>query len=414
VLSASAKAARGAHNDRPRWEVADVFRQHGEVYRKSHPLPPSHLKVMRAIESCRTAALGGHVEHCDSCSFERIAYNSCRNRHCPKCQSLQRAQWLEKHKRELLPTPYFHNVFTLPHELNPLARCNKKVVFDILFKSVAQTLQSFGRNPANGLGGKIGFLAVLHTWDQQLREHIHLHCLIPAGALSLDGARWIPARKNFLFSIDALREVFRGKYLHFLQKAFEKQELIFPGAIAHLKRPEAFASFIQQLRAKKWVLYSRRPFGSPENALGYLARYTYRVAIANHRIVNIQDGHVTFWYRDRRDGDKPKQLTLQAEEFIRRFLLHVLPPAFMRIRHFGLLANRRKNSDLARCRTLLGLPAELPKPARKTVPEHMLELTGDDVTLCPCCKKGHLRRVAELPKPDLQAAQAGSLPWDTS
>jgi len=363
---------------------------------------------MHAIEVCRTAYLGGHVERCDRCGFERIAYNSCRNRHCPKCQALAKAEWLEKREAELLPVEYFHNVFTIPHELNQVALCNKKIVFDLLFKTVAETLQEFASDPKHDLGGKIGFTAILHTWDQKLLSHIHLHCVIPAGVLSSDGKRWIQSRKNFLFPVKALSKVFRGKFIDYLKKAFVKDNLIFPGQMAYLAAEENFLQLTNQLWKKDWVVYSKAPFNGPGKVLDYLGRYTHRVAIANHRIVKVEDGLVTFRYRDRTDGDKCKQMTISAPEFIRRFLLHVIPDSYKRIRHFGFLANRCKKRDLIRCRELLGLCTDLPPIPAETMQEKMLRLTGVDVTVCPCCKQGRMRRIAELPmllvcvRPDLQ------------
>jgi predicted Zn-ribbon and HTH transcriptional regulator len=403
MLPACRKRAAGEQT-KPRWEVAHVFRLYGEAYRRSHALPRSHLKVMQAIEVCRTAYLGGHIEQCDSCGFQRQAYNSCRNRHCPKCQSLAKAQWLQQRKAELLPVGYFHLVFTLPHELNPIALRNKKVLCTILFQAVSQTLLEFARTH---LGGTLGFIAVLHTWDQTLRDHFHLHCLIPAGALSLDRSRWIPARSNFLFPVKALSSVFRGKFLHWLRQAFCRGQLQFPGQTASLAQPDAFARLLQSTRQKKWVVYAKRPFSSPEKVLHYLGRYTHRVALSNHRIVSVQDGQVTFLYRDRKNGDQLKSTTLPADEFIRRFLLHVLPDRFMRIRHFGFLANRSKKQNLSRCRQILGLSPALPPPSDKTIRQQLLELTGIDWFQCPCCKKGTMIVIAQLPN-------ASSSPFLTS
>lgn len=395
--SIATQTAGNLESARPRYEVADIFREYGQQYRHSHPLPLSHLKVMHAIEVCRTAYLGGHVERCDRCGFERIAYNSCRNRHCPKCQALAKAEWIEKRKAELLPVEYFHHVFTIPHQLNQVALCNKKVLFDVLFKTVTETLQEFAADPKHGLGGKIGFTAILHTWDQKLLSHIHLPCVIPAGVLSSDGKRWIQSRKNFLFPVKALSKVFRGKFVDYLKKAFVKGDLIFPGQIDYLAAEENFLQLINQLWKKDWVVYCKAPFNGPEKVLDYLGRYTHRVAIANHRIVKIKDGRVTFRYRDRADGDKYKNMTIDAQEFIRRFLLHVLPDSFQRIRHFGFLANRCKKQELVRCRERLGLCAALPPIPAETMQEKMLRLTGVEVTVCPCCKQGRMRWVLELP-----------------
>lgn len=388
---------------RPRWEVADVLRLYGDAYLHSHPQPPLHLKIMRAISACRTSVLGGHVERCGDCGFERNAYNSCRNRHCPKCQSLVKAQWLEARTAELLPVGYFHVVFTLPHVLNPLILRNKAVVLKFLFDAVAQTLRQFGRDPRHRLGGKIGFLAVLHTWDQKLKDHFHLHCLIPAGALSHDGQRWIHARKDFLFPVKALAQVFRGKFVALLKTAFTQRRLASPGRTAISDTPEGFPNLIDQLYRKDWVVYSKAPFGGPHKVLDYLGRYTHRVAIANHRIQAVKDGNVTFLYRDRSDGDRVKAMTVPAEEFIRRFLLHALPPSFMRIRHFGFLANRCKGRDLQRCRGLLGLSPKLPETQPMTTQERLCELTGHNPTQCPVCKTGVMKVIAGLSKLPMHA-----------
>jgi len=386
-----------AGSPRPRWEVADVFRLYGEAYRRAHRLPSAHLEVMHAIAVCRTAYLGGHLEKCDSCGFERPAYNSCRNRHCPKCQALAKARWLAARNAELLPVDYFHVVFTVPHELNPVARCNKKIVFDILFKAAAGTLKDFARDPKHGLGGKLGFTAVLHTWDQVLRDHVHLHCVVPGGALANDRSRWIHARKGFLFPVRPLSEVFRGKFIALLQKAFRTRRLHFPGQTAHLGTAEAFAQLARQLWKKSWIVYSKASFPGPTHVLDYLGRYTHRVAISNHRIRKVKAGAVSFSYRDSADAGKKKTLTLPASEFIRRFLLHVLPKGFMRVRHFGFLAGRSKTCDLARCRELLGLPRDPKEPPEQTTRDLLLELTGAEVDICPRCRQRAMRIVAELP-----------------
>lgn len=380
---------------RPRWEVADILRLHGEAFRRSHPLPVYQLKIMSAIERCRTSALGGHLEECDICGFERPAYNSCRNRHCPKCQGLDKARWLEARQAELLPVGYFHVVFTLPHELNALILSNKRALLDILFDAASQTLLTFGRN---NLGGKAGFITILHTWDQRLNAHFHLHCLVPAGVLSENDGRWISAPEKFLFPVRALAKVFRGKYTGFLLKAFADCKLIFPGQAAQFQTQTGFSNLIAQVRQKRWVVYAKPPFGGPEKVLDYLGRYTHRVAISNNRILNVENGNVTFAFRDRGDGNKCKTITLPAEEFIRRFLLHSLPSSFIRIRHFGFLSNRSKKHDLPLCRKLLGLDPHPPQPEQKSNEELLRELTGQDISRCPRCKQGAMRIVAELPK----------------
>jgi len=406
-----------AGKDRSRREVAEVFRLYGVAYRRVHPLSPDQSEVMQAIASCRTAALGGHLERCDSCGFERPAYNSCRNRHCPKCQSMAKAEWLERRQAELLPVGYYHAVFTLPHLLNPLALCNKKVLFDMLFRAGSETLQAFGRDPKHGLGGKIGFITLLHTWDQQLRFHVHLHCLIPGGALCEGGTRWTSTRDNFLFPVKALAKVFRGKYIAFLREAFQRGHLRFPEPADSPATEEGFRALVQALWEKPWVVYAKKPFAGPETVLDYLGRYTHRVAISNHRIMDIAPDAVSFTWRDRADGNRRKLLTLPAEEFIRRFLLHVLPKGFMRCRHYGFLAARSKAEDLARCRQLLGLPPDIPKPLPKSARERLKDLTGLDPTVCPHCKKGTLQFVQDLPPVQLDVP--GTLrptppAWDTS
>jgi hypothetical protein len=368
-----------------RWELADVFHLHGEAYRQSHPVSSSELKVMRAIEQCRTEALGGHLEKCDQCGFERPCYNSCRNRHCPKCQYLTKARWLEARTSELLPVPYFHVVFTLPHEVNPLARFHKKQVYDLLFQSVSKTLLQFGEKT---LGGKIAATMILHTWDQKLKDHLHIHCAIPAGALSADGNRWIDARTNFLFPVKAMSVMYRGKFLDALKKIRSQFTDV----------PADFDKLVHTLYGKEWVVYAKPAFQGASCVLDYLGRYTHRVAISNDRILEVSEKEVTFSYRDRQDGNKKKTLTLAAEEFIRRFLLHTLPASFMKVRHIGFLANKSKKIDLARCRELLKVEETDAQAEPKTTRELFKELTGVDLDLCPCCKKGRMVIAREIPK----------------
>ena len=374
--------ARAAGEKRARPELADVFRQYGESYRRTHRLPTSHLKVMRAVSVCRTQELGGHLDRCDTCGFERPAYNSCRNRHCPKCQSLAKAKWLEKQTSELLPMGYFHLVFALPHEFNRLILAHKKILLSLLFKAVSETLLEFGQRR---FGGTVGIIAVLHTWDQTLKDHFHLHCLVPAGALSSDHSRWINARQNFLFPVKALSRVFRGKFLDLLERACEKGKI------------PAANNAIKASRPKSWVIYAKKPFGSPHTVLDYLGRYTHRVALSNDRILSVQNGQVTLSYRDRKDGNRKKTIPLNAHEFIRRFLLHVLPDGFMRIRHFGFLANRSKQQMLAQCRKLLKLDAALPEIPKQSAIDLLRELTGIDLSRCPCCHEGTMIVVGDLP-----------------
>jgi hypothetical protein len=380
MLPVSHELAAGEKSARP--ELADVFRRYGESYQRTHRLSASQQKVMRAVSVCRTQELGGHLDRCDACGFERPAYNSCRNRHCPKCQSLAKAKWLEKQTSELLPVGYFHLVFTLPHDLNRLILAHKKIGATLLFKAVSETLLEFGQRR---LHGTVGIIAVLHTWDQTLKDHFHLHCLVPAGALSIDRNRWIAARKNFLFPVKALSRVFRGKFLGLLQQACDKRKL--PAANDEIKAS----------RQKSWVVYAKKPFGSPAKVLDYLGRYTHRVALSNDRILQVENEKVTLSYRDRKDGERKKIMTLEAQEFIRRFLLHVLPDGFMRIRHFGFLANRSKKQALARCRKLLDLDPALPQSPILPAKDLLLKLTGVDLSRCPCCHEGAMIAVGDLP-----------------
>jgi hypothetical protein len=381
---------------RPAYEVADIVRLFGAAYRDARPIPLLHQRVLHAIEVCRTAALGGHIEQCNQCGYRRPVYNSCRNRHCPKCQTLARAQWLEQRRAELLPVGYFHNVFTLPHECNDLAAANPRLLYGLLFRSVAATLQSFAADPQYGLGGQAGFTAVLHTWDQKLLYHVHLHCVIAGGALSRDGKRWLPARRNYLFPVRELSRDFRRRFLKGLQQAFARDALVFPGRLAALAEAAPFTELLARLAAKDWVVYSQPPFGGPDKVLEYLSRYTHRVAISNRRLRAIADGRVTFAYRDRRDGNQLKELTLAAPEFIRRFLLHVTPPGLCRIRHYGFLSNRCKEEQLPRCRELLGQsPPPRAEPALDLV-ALLLRCTGIDVTRCPHCQQGTLVAVEDI------------------
>ena len=397
MTAANAMAAKGSSQQHHQIELADVFRLYGQSYCHSRPLPFSHIKVMRAIENCRTAALGGHVDTCSHCGFERISYNSCRNRHCPKCQTMAKANWLENRKAELLPVGYFHNVFTIPHELNPITLCNKKVIFNILFDSVAKTLRQFATDPKHKLGGKLGFTAILHTWDQRLLDHFHLHCVIPGGVISDDNTHWVNARDNFLFSVKALSIVFRGKFIDALKNAYNNNELIFPGKTEIFAKPQYFKKLVDQLYKKGWVVYSKKPFAGPKQVLDYLGRYTHRVAISNYRIKSIANGKVSFTYRDRPDDNKSKLMTIDAHEFIRRFLLHVLPQSYKKIRHFGFLASRCKKKYLAQIRTILNTKQKPSEPVKMDARTMLLHLTGVDLNKCPHCKHGTMCG-AQLPK----------------
>jgi hypothetical protein len=362
--------AAGKKKTRP--ELADIFRQHGERFEKTHRVSAAEHKVIRAVKVCRTEELGGHLYRCDACDFERPVYNSCRNRHCPKCQSLAKARWLEKQTAELLPVGYFHLVFTLPHEFNRFILAHKKTVLSLLFKAVSETLIEFGKSR---LGGTVGIIAVLHTWDQTLKDHFHLHCLVPAGALSFDRSRWIMARSR----------VFRGKFLDLLQKNIDRGKVACPHEV------------IKASRRKNWIVYAKKPFGSPKTVLDYLGRYTHRVALSNERILAIDGGQVAFRYRDRKDSERKKVLTLDAQEFIRRFLLHILPDGFMRIRHFGFLANRSKKQALAQCRKLLDYESAEPQSSTLSAKDLLLKITGVDLSRCPCCHQGTMIAVSDLP-----------------
>lgn len=380
---------------RPRLEVADIFRQHGYDFRLTHPLSPEQRRVMRAIERCRTAALGGHLEQCDTCGHQRIAYNSCRNRHCPKCQSLAKARWLEARLADLLPVEYFHVVFTLPEQLASVASQNRRVVYNLLFSAAAETLRTVAADPRH-LGAEIGFLAVLHTWGQTLRHHPHLHCVVPGGGLSGDGERWVSCRKGFFLSVNVLARLFRRLFLQALARAFEHGKLTFHGHCAYLAKPHAFDRLCASLRAREWWVYAKPPFGGPEQVLGYLGRYTHRVAISNHRLLSLKDGKVTFSWKDYAHGNQPSLMTLKTDEFIRRFLLHVLPRGFQRLRQFGLLANRRRREQLARCRQLLGTATPAAEPLPADYKSLYQTVTGESLESCPACRAGNMKFVAPL------------------
>ena len=352
--------------NRPPLEVADIIRAVGRSFIENNRswLTGLHRKVLSAIERCRTAALGGHKDQCSRCGYQTISYNSCRNRHCPKCQTNARDKWLAARQGELLAVPYVHVVFTLPHELAPLALYNKKLLYDLLFRSSAASLLEIAADPKH-LGAEIGFLSVLHTWGQNLLHHPHVHCVIPAGGLSPDHERWVHPRYPFFLPVKVLSRVFRGKFVSGLKQAFQKGELCLPGALQPLARRKAFHSFLRTLFRHDWVVYAKRPFGGPEHVLHYLARYTHRVAISNHRLVNFAEGKVTFRWKDYAHGNKSRLMTLATEEFLRRFLLHVLPRGFVRIRFFGLLANRRRGTLLPLCRRLIedNATSRTPSPA---------------------------------------------------
>jgi hypothetical protein len=376
-----------------RLEVADIFRQAGAVYRQQHAdiLNRGQLRVMSAIEQCRTAALGGHVEQCDACGHERIAYNSCRNRHCPKCQSLTRAQWLADRQAEIIPAEYFHVVFTLPEPIAAIAYQNKATVYDMLFHATADTLRTLAADPKH-LGAEIGFIAILHTWGQNLQHHPHLHCVVPGGGLSADGERWVSCRPGFFLPVRVLSRLFRRLFLAQLQAAFNIGLLQFFNALEPLKASAAFARYLAPARQTEWVVYAKPPFGGPQQVLDYLGRYTHRVAISNNRLLGFSDGQVSFRWKDYRQDSRQKVMRLDAQEFIRRFLLHVLPSGFQRIRHYGLLANCQRSVKLARCRELLAAPAPAAEPTDTPADyrDQYQRLTGKSLRDCPKCGRGHM------------------------
>src|SRR5216684_3979500 len=364
---------------RPPLEVADLIRAAGDAFleRNRHWLRWKHIKVLLAIQRCRTAALGGHLDECTRCGHRApISYNSCRDRHCPKCQTAARERWIAARQRELLPTRYLHVVFTLPSRLAPLVLQNKKVLYGLLFRTSAETLLEVARDPKH-LGAEIGFFSVLHTWSQKLTAHPHVHCVVPAGGLSANGTRWITPRYDFFLPVKVLGAIFRGKFHEALQRAFHDGKLNFHGDLKLLAQPKTFAAWLRPLFRKDWVVYSKRPFGGPEHVLRYLGRYTHRVAISNHRLVSFADEKVTFRWRDSAHSNEQKLMTISLDEFLRRFLLHLLPEGFVRIRNFGFLANRKRATTLPLCFQLLGGAPQTEQEASTAGPS--------DLWSCPKC-----------------------------
>jgi hypothetical protein len=395
-------AAGEDSNGRAPFEVADVVRTYGASFLSTHPTSGEQCRVLRAIARCRTAALGGHVEGCDACGYTRIAYNSCRNRHCPKCQGAARAKWMAAEQATLLPVEYFHVVFTLPHALNALIRSNPRRLYALLFHAAAATLLAFARDPKH-LGGEPAITMVLHTWGQNLTAHAHVHCVVSGGGLSADARSWhATKRRGFLFPVKALSQVFRGKYLAALERWQRQGALRFAGQSAHLAEAGHWLQLLAELRRTQWVVYAKPPFGGPQCVLKYLSRYTHRVAIANSRILFVGEGLVRFRWKDYADHNATKEMTLRAEEFLRRFLLHVVPRGFMRIRHYGVLANRHRASKLARCRELLGVAAS---PAASADLDDTGSHRQDDAAspkpptppACPVC--GQPMRILEIIAP---------------
>lgn len=379
-----------------RLEVADVFRRHGQEFldRWGYVLSRQQLKAFRDIGACRTAALGTHLRQCDHCAHQLTEYRSCRNRHCPKCHCRARDRWLADRASEILPVPYAHVIFTLPHQLAPLALQNPRVVYNILFRAVAESLSEMATDPKR-LGARIGFLAVLHTWNQRLEHHPHIHCVVPAGGLSPDGQHWrAPKNIRFFLPVKPLGKLFRKKFLYYLQEAFAAGQLEFFGQLRELAHPARFQEQLALLEGIKWVVYAKPPFGGPDQVLRYLARYTHRVAIANGRLLGLEEGRVRFRWRDSRDGNQIKEMSLDAVEFIRRFLLHVLPGGFVKIRHFGFLSNRNRDAMVEHCRKLLP-----PSPVVPTV-------VRTEEHLCPICKIGHMHLVPSPSAPPLASIAA--------
>lgn len=395
---------------RPQLEVADVIRAHGQEYLETMGVSATlaQRRVLRDLADCRTAALGGHVEKCTDCGHKKIAYDSCKSRCCPKCQGSSRRKWLEAREKDLLPVEYFHVVFTLPQEIAALALQNKRVVYKALFRASSKTLLQIAADPKH-LGAKIGILSVLHTWGQALTHHPHIHCVVPGGGLSHDGSRWISSSNGFLLPVSVLSPVFRGKFLEQLRKAKAQGDLAFHGKLKHLNDPDTFRSYLAATHKNDWVVYSKPPFGGPEQVLKYLARYTLRVAISNRRLLSLEDGKVSFSWKDYAHGGRRRVMTLDAVEFIRRFLLHVLPDGFVRIRSYGLLANCVKRKNLKLCRKLLGATSDVESSVGDA---DELGTAGDPEkqgVRCPVCKQGYMVVVQEL-SPEDRPATAG---WRT-
>jgi hypothetical protein len=389
--------------DRPKLEVADVFRRYGAAYRQKFGalLSTAERRVMTAIEACRTAALGGHVEVCDRCGQQRIWFNSCSNRHCPKCQSLARAEWIEDRQSEILETEYFHVVFTVPEQIADIALQNKRTVYNILFRATAETLQTIAADPQH-LGAAIGFFAVLHTWGQNLFHHPHLHCVIPGGGLSAGGTRWVSCRPGFFLPVRVLSRLFRRLFLEYLEAAFDSGKLQFFGSLEQLRDNPQFRAYIDPLKETEWVVYAKPPFAGPQQVIGYVGRYTHRVAISNNRLLDIDQDHVAFHWNDYRHHHHRKTMTLPAGEFIRRFLIHVLPEGFQRIRYYGFLSNRHRAEKLPLCRQLLGMPVIDTEAAPGNQPTDYdyatlyENLTGASLRQCPVCPQGRMVVVETL------------------
>lgn len=366
--------------------MADILRAHGQAYRAGHPVSPEQAKVMTNLSQCRTAALGGHVDSCNGCGFVRISYNSCRDRHCPKCQASERAAWVDARLERLLPVEYFHVVFTLPRQLQPLMLKNRRVLYALLFATASETLLELASDLRH-LGAQPGITAVLHTWGQNLLFHPHLHCVVTGGGLSPDGQRWISTRPGYFLPVQVLSRLFRGKFLARLKQLYGARKLTLSGSVSHLAEPPAFQRLLDGLYRTKWVVYAKPPFGGAAQVYRYLGRYTHRVAISNSRLISLRDGQVRFQYKDYADDQKSKQMTLAAEEFLRRFLLHVLPKGFVRIRHYGLLASPNVQTKLKRCQWLLGPASSVQTEVTPLRIDWIREGMGQAAKRCPHC--GH-------------------------
>ncbi len=370
-------------------ELQDIFIEHGEAYLNSHRLLSWQFKAIYAVSNCRTSTLGGHLDRCDRCDYLQISYNSCRNRNCPKCQTLNKERWIEARKEDLLDTGYFHIVFTIPDSLNQVAYQNPQIVYNILFKAAAETLKELAADKKY-LGAEIGFSQILHTWGQNLMHHPHIHCIIPGGGLSPDG-RWVNSRKKFFIPVKVIAKKFKGKFLSYLKKV----PLESYGSRESLKSGSNLHHFFSSLYQKKWVVYCKPPFKNAGYVVEYLGRYTHRVAITNNRILKLENGIVTFKWRDYKENNKQKTMTLAVEEFIRRFLIHVLPTGYTKIRHYGFLSPRNKSTKLLLCKKLTFTAIPVPKEKKSAV-ELIIKLTGKDITICPRCGTGHLSRASPL------------------
>ena len=368
-------------------EVQDILKQYGDEYLRMNKLSPVQSKAFWDIRNCRTAVLGGHLDICGECGYQAISYNSCRNRHCPKCQTLKKEQWIEKQSQSLLNVGYFHVVFTVPDALNPVMYQNQEILYNLFFKAVSETLLELSLD-RKYLGARPGITAILHTWGQNLSYHPHIHCVVPGGGLTADG-KWLFSRKKFFIPVKVLSKKFRGKFLAFLKRA----KLNFFGSLEELNNPDCFDSLISGLYQKQWVTYCKPPFGSPAKVVQYLGRYTHRVAISNNRILNLEDGRVTFNWRDYRAGNKVREMTVTAQEFIRRFMLHILPPGFRKIRHYGILAAKDKSARIDLCKKLTNTPTCSVKTPRTSL-QIMRDILGDSFNLCPRCMVGHLTRAS--------------------